>query len=125
MLISLIWPSALSVLQAVFVIDRQWVNVGKQPALGLGQVQVEASRQATGVQKLLDFVHMGARLVLGGKLLQRNERRGQCFRAHPFVVARDSLSWHSDRPFVLPILAGPGWNATLSSPAKEVNLTPG
>src|ERR1700731_4742591 len=37
---------------------------------------------------------MRTRLVLRRKLLQRDQRRRQGFRDHPFVVARDSLSWH-------------------------------
>jgi len=33
------------------------------------------------------------------KLLKCDQCGRQCFRDHPFVVAGDSLPWHSDRPF--------------------------
>jgi hypothetical protein len=63
-------------------------------------MKVNGSRLATGDQKLSDIVHVGAWLVFRWQLLQRDQRRCQCFRDNPFVVACDSLFWHSDRtPF--------------------------
>ena len=88
--------SALSVLKAVLLIDGQGIDVRKQPALCLGDMQGERSRLAAGRQKLLDIVHMRPRLVFRWKLLQRDKRRCQCFRYHPFVVARNSLFRHLD-----------------------------
>jgi hypothetical protein len=63
---------ALSVLKAELSINGQGIKVGKQPALCLGQMQVDGSGRATGGQKLPDLVHMSARLVLRWKLLQRD-----------------------------------------------------
>src|SRR5271169_6638824 len=65
-------------------------------------MQMDRSGLAAGRQQLSEIVHMGGRLMFRGKLLERNERRGQCFRDDPIVVAGDSLSRHSVRPFVLP-----------------------
>jgi len=93
--------STLPVFKAIFPIDCQGINVGKQPALGLGQMQIDGSRLAARRQKLADLFHMGPRLVFLRKLLQRDQGRRQCFRDHPLVVAGNSLSWHSDHPFVL------------------------
>jgi hypothetical protein len=92
----------LSVPKAVFAINGQWINVGKQSALCLRQVQAEGSGLATRGQQLPDFVHMSARLVFRRKLLQRDYRCGQRFRNNPFVVARDSLSWHPTVPLISP-----------------------
>jgi hypothetical protein len=94
----------LSILKAVFSINRRSIDVGKQPALCLGQVQVDGSRLATGDQELPDILHVNARLVFDWKLLQRDECRCQCFRNNPFVVAGNSFPRHSDRP---PAFANP------------------
>src|SRR5260370_37503412 len=67
-------------------------------------MQGDGSRLATGGQKLPDLFHMFARLVLLRKLLQRDQRGCQCFRDNPFVVARDSLSWHEPVSLSLPVL---------------------
>jgi hypothetical protein len=93
--------SGLSILKAVFPINRLSIAVGKQPALRLGQMQVEGSGFAGGSQELSDFVHVGGRLVLRWKLFECDERRSQRFGDDPLVVAGYSLPWHSDRPFVL------------------------
>ena len=90
---------ALSVLKAVFLINGCPINVGKQPAFCLGQVQVDGAGLAGGDQKLADLVHLNARLMFGRKLLKRNQRRRQRFRDNPFVVTCDSFSRHSGRPF--------------------------
>ena len=59
----------MSVLEAVFSIDGRSIQIGKQPALCLGEMQVDGPRLATGSQKLPDIVHLGVRLVLRWKLL--------------------------------------------------------
>ena len=59
----------MSVLEAVFSIDDRAIKIGKQPALCLGEMQVDRPRLATGSQKLPDIVHLGVRLVLRWKLL--------------------------------------------------------
>ena len=38
--------------QAVFAIDRLRIKIGKQPALGLSEVQVDARRREAGGQQL-------------------------------------------------------------------------
>src|ERR1700722_7332975 len=58
-------------------------------------MQVDGAGLAGGDQKLSDFVHLLGWLMFRWKLLQRDQRRRQCFRDHPFVVSGDSLSWHS------------------------------
>src|SRR6266403_4691129 len=65
--------SGLSVLEAVFSIDGRSIQLGKQPALCLGEMQVDGPRLATGSQKLPDIVHLGVRLVLRWKLLERDQ----------------------------------------------------
>jgi len=92
---------ALSVLKAVFLINGERVDAGKQPALGLSQMQRDGSRLATGGQKLPEIVHMGARLMFRRKMLQRHQCSRQCFGDDPFVVARDSLFWHELTPAVV------------------------
>jgi hypothetical protein len=62
----------LSILKAVFAIDGRSINVGEQPALSLGQVQVDGSGLASGDQKLPDFVHVCERLMSQWKLLKRD-----------------------------------------------------
>ena len=111
---------ALPVLKAVFVIDRQRIAFGKQPALGLGEVQIEASGKRTGAQKLPDLAHMCIGLVIGRKLLQRDQRRRLCFRDHPLVVARDSLSRHLDHPFGFAYRCGFRWRAALQVARKRL-----
>ena len=93
--------SDLSVLKAVFPIDGLSIEIWKQPALCLGQMQVDGSGLATGGQKLPDIVHVRAWLVFRFKLLQRDQRRCQCFRDNPFVVAGNSLFWHLAPPRIL------------------------
>jgi hypothetical protein len=113
---------ALSVPKAVFAINGQGINVGKQSALCLREVQAEGSGLATGGQQLPDFVHMGARLVFRRKLLQRDYRCGQRFRNNPFVVACDSLSWHPTVPLISPRPAasqGRRQDASQSSRTRE------
>src|SRR5882724_6329556 len=62
---------ALSVPEAVFFINGERIELGKQPAFRLGQMQGDGPGLATGGQEFADVVHMGARLVFGRKLLQR------------------------------------------------------
>src|SRR5882672_4527987 len=85
------WPSALSVLEAVFSIDGQRISVGKQPAFCLSQVQRDGAGLASRRQKLPQVVHMDVRLMFFRKLLQRDQRRRQRFRRCPLVVTRDPL----------------------------------
>jgi hypothetical protein len=59
----------LSVLETVFSINGRSIKIGKQPALCLGEMQVDGPRLATGSQKLPDIVHLGVRLVLRWKPL--------------------------------------------------------
>jgi hypothetical protein len=93
--------SDFPVLKAVFPIDGLSIEIGKQPALCLGQMQVDGSGLTSGGQQLPDIVHVRAWLVFRFKLLQRDQRRRQCFRDNPFVVASDSLLWHLARPRIL------------------------
>src|SRR5882757_6893923 len=111
---------ALSVPKAVFLIDGQRVQVGKQPALCLGQMQGNGSWLATGGQQLLDIVHVNARLVFRRKLLQRHQRRCQCFRHNPFVVARDSLFWHPLIPASCQSLSASSCSASIEKQACHV-----
>jgi hypothetical protein len=92
------WLLGLSVLEAVFSINGGSIEIGEQPALCLGEMQVDGPRLASGSQQLPDFVHLDARLVLRWKLLQRDKCRCQGFRDDPWIVAGDSLSWHSPSP---------------------------
>jgi len=94
----------LTVLKAVFTIDGQRILLGKQPALCLSQMQRHRARLTTGGQQLLKVVHVGSRLVLRRKLLQRNKSCGQCLGDHPFVVACDALLWQWT---ALPIILSP------------------
>src|SRR5215213_4805047 len=57
-------------------------------------MQIDRCWRGTGSQELPDLVHMRAGLVLRWKLLQRDQRRRQCFRDNPFVVTGYSLFWH-------------------------------
>ena len=43
----------MSVLEAVFSIDGRSIQIGKQPALCLGEMQVDGPRLATGSQSFL------------------------------------------------------------------------
>src|SRR5258706_12646552 len=92
----ILFSLALSVPKAVFPINCQGIDIRKQPAFGLGEVQLDRSRLAPGRQKLPDIVHMRARLVVRWKLLQRDQRRCQGLGDNPFVVPGNSLSWHSE-----------------------------
>ena len=92
-----------SVPDAILLVDRQWVELGKQPALGLGEVQRDGCRLAAIGEKLPDVVHMRPRLVFWRKLLQRDESRCQRLGDDPFVVARDSLLWHRRTPRLVAI----------------------
>ena len=58
----------MSVLETVFSINGRLIKIGKQPALCLGEMQVDGPRLATGSQKFPDIVHLSVRLVLRGKL---------------------------------------------------------
>jgi hypothetical protein len=88
--------SDLPVLKTVFSIDGRPVKIGKQPALGLSQMQLGGSRLTMGGQKLPEIFHVRTWLVDRWKLLQRNQRCCQCFRENPFVVASNSLFRHLD-----------------------------
>jgi hypothetical protein len=99
--------SGLPIVKAVFPVNRLAIAFRKQPAFCLGEVQIEGAGLATGGQKLFDVGHVRGRLVFLRKLLECDQRCRQCFRDHPFVVAGDSLPWHSDRPFTLTCDAKP------------------
>jgi len=71
--------------------------VGVQPALGLGEMQIEGPRLTIRCQQFPDVVHLLARLLGRFELLERDQCRRERFRDDPFVVARDSLFWHDDR----------------------------
>ena len=71
-----------------------------------------------GGQQLLDIVHMGSRLVLRRKLLQRNERGSQRFGDHPFVVTCDALLWHWT---ALPIILSPLAPGSLTLPGDPMS----
>jgi hypothetical protein len=86
--------SAVALADAVFLVNRQRIGTWKQPAFGLRQVQAHGRGIAAVGEKLSDVFHMGPRLVLRRELLQRDEGCRQRFDDHPFVVARNSLSWH-------------------------------
>jgi len=86
--------SAVAFADAVLLVDRQRIGVGKQPALGLGEMQADSRRLPAIREKLADIFHMGAGLVLFGELFQRHEGGSQRFDDDPFVVPCDSLSWH-------------------------------
>ena len=97
----------LTVLKAIFTVDGQRILLGKQPALCLSQMQRHRARLTTGGQQLLDVLHMGSRLVLRRKLLQRNEGCGQRLGDHPFVVACDALLWQlTALPILSPLAPG-------------------
>src|SRR3569832_2777857 len=79
---------------AVFLVDRQRITFGTQPAFGLGEMQADGVRGAAGGEELAKVIHMGARLVLVGQLLQRDQRGRERLGDDPGVMARDSRSWH-------------------------------
>jgi hypothetical protein len=89
--------SDLPILKSVFPVDPGAIGVGVQPALGLGEVQIEGPRLAIGCQQFPDVVHLLARLLSRFESLKRNQCRRQRFRDDPFVVAGDSLFWHDGR----------------------------
>src|SRR5580700_685270 len=82
--------SRLAVLEAIFPVDRLPVGSWKQAAFGLRQMEVDGPGLAAGGKQLSDLVHVGGRLVHGWELLQRDQRRRERLRDHPFVVARDA-----------------------------------
>ena len=57
----------LSVLETVFSINGRSIKIGKQPALCLGEMQVDGPRLATGSQKFPDIVHLSVRLGASGE----------------------------------------------------------
>src|SRR6185437_4317927 len=83
---------------AVLPVDHDAVEIRKQPAFGLRQMQADGGRIPCARQKFPHIVHMGPRLVLWRELLERNERRRQRLRDDPPVVAGDSLLWHQHTP---------------------------
>jgi hypothetical protein len=89
--------SDFSILKSVFPVDHGAIGVRVQPALGLGEVQIESPRLTIGCQQFPDIVHLLARLLGRFELLKRDQCRRQRFRDDPFVVAGDSLFWHDDR----------------------------
>ncbi|BAC50520.1 bll5255 [Bradyrhizobium diazoefficiens USDA 110] len=93
-------PSAIFLADAVFAVDLQRVEIGKQAAFGLGEVQAHRRRLLAVRKHLADVVHMRVRLVLRLKLLQRDQRRRESFGQNPVVVARDSLLRHRQTPHV-------------------------
>jgi hypothetical protein len=82
--------SGSAVLEAVFSINGRSIEIGKQSALCLGEMQVDGARLATGGQKLPDVVHLGARLVLRWKL-SSGTSGCQGLRDDPSVVASNSF----------------------------------
>jgi len=57
----------LSVLETVFSINGRSIKIGKQPALCLGEMQVDGPRLATGSQKFPDIVHLSCAVGASGE----------------------------------------------------------
>ena len=86
---------------AVFAVDFEAVEVGKQPALGLCKMQADGRRLTAIGEQFSDVVHMGLRLVLWRKLFERHQRSRERLRDDPSVVAGDSLFRHQLTPHLV------------------------
>src|SRR5215469_9740814 len=86
---------------AVLLVDRKRIAFGKQPALGLRQVQADGGGLAAVGEQLPDVFHLRPRPVLFGQLLQRYEGRRQRFDDDPLVVSGDSFSRHRLTPQIV------------------------
>ena len=66
--------SHFPVLKAILAIDDGSIGMGVEPALCLGQMQVDGSGLTVGNQQFPDVLHLLARLLCRFKLLQRDAK---------------------------------------------------